>query len=150
MTESSTGLRAFKPAFIALGAGYVLMSSTALVKGTAFLEDFGVAHELASDPVLTDFYVFFYQLMAYVGVLTIVFGLVTRGHRAQAQVASVFVVANVLTALRDLSTSDTRFGSAIYKGDETIVFIVVSVVYALVFAVLAVLATRGSRRARAR
>ena len=109
MTEPSTGLRAFKPAFVVLGLAYVLMASSALVQGTAFLEDFGVSHELASEPVLGDFFTFFYQLMAYIGILTVVFGLVTRERRAQAQVASVFFVASILMALRDLSTSDTRF-----------------------------------------
>ncbi len=147
MTEPSTGLKAFKPAFVGLGLAYVLMASSALVQGTVFLEDFGVSPDLASDPVLTDFFMFFYQLMAYVGVLTVVFGLVTRERRAQAQVASVFFVASILMALRDLSTSDSRFGSALYKGEETMFFVVVSVVYALVFGGLAVAGfRRGSTR----
>jgi hypothetical protein len=47
--------------------------------------------QVASDPVLTDLFMFFYQLMAYIGVLTVVFGFVTRERRAQAQVASVFL-----------------------------------------------------------
>lgn len=144
MTDPSTGLRAFKPAFVVLGVAYVLMASSALVKGTAFLEDFGVSHEVASDPVLTDFFMFFYQLMAYIGVLTVVFGLVTRERRAQAQVASVFFAASILMALRDLSTSDTRFGNALYKGEETIFFVVVSVVYAMVFGALALMGFRRS------
>lgn len=142
MTEPSTGLRAFKPAFVALGLAYVLMASSALVQGTAFLEDFGVPRTLASDPVLTDFFTFFYQLMAYVGVLIVLFGLVTRERRAQAHVASVFFVASILLALRDLSTSDTRFGTALYKGDATVFFVVVSLVFAVVFGGLAILAFR--------
>lgn len=142
MTEPSTGLRAFKPTFVALGLAYVLMASSALVQGTAFLEDFGVPRTLASDPVLTDFFTFFYQLMAYVGVLIVLFGLVTRERRAQAHVASVFFVASILLALRDLSTSDTRFGTALYKGDATVFFVVVSLVYAVVFGGLAILAFR--------
>ncbi len=142
MTEPSTGLRAFKPTFVALGLAYVLMASSALVQGTAFLEDFGVPRTLASDPVLTDFFTFFYQLMAYVGVLIVLFGLVTRERRAQAHVASVFFVASILLALRDLSTSDTRFGTALYKGDATVFFVVVSLVFAGVFGGLAILAFR--------
>ena len=147
MTERSNRLQAFKPAFVVLGLIYILMASYALVRGTALLEDFGVSPAVASDPVLTDFFVFFYQLMAYIGVLIVVFGLVTRERRAQAQVASVFFVASVLLAFRDLSTSDTRFGSALYKGEETVFFVAVSVVYALVFGVLAVM---GFRRGPAR
>ena len=119
-----------------------MMASSALVKGTTFLEDFGVSHEVASEPVLTDFFMFFYQLMAYLGILTIVFGLVTRERRAQALVASVFFAANILIALRDLSTSDTPFGNALYKGEETGLFVVVSVVYAMVFGVLAIMGFR--------
>lgn len=146
MSEPSTGLRAFKPAFVVLGLAYVLMASSALVQGTAFLEDFGVSHELASDPVLTDFFMFFYQLMAYIGVLIVLFGLVTRERRAQARVASVFFAASILVALRDLSTSDTRSGSALYKGEETIFFVVVSVVYAMVFGSLAIMGFRRPAR----
>lgn len=147
MPEPSTGLRAFKPAFVVLGLAYVLMASSALVQGTAFLEDFGVSHELASDPVLTDFFMFFYQLMAYIGVLIVLFGLVTRKRRAQARVASVFFAGSILVALRDLSTSDTRFGSALYKGKETIFFfVVVSVVYAMVFGSLAIMGFRRPAR----
>jgi heme A synthase len=142
MAEPTTGLRAFKPVFVVLGLIYVLMASSALVKGTVFLEDFGVSHELASDPVLTDFFMFLYQLMAFVGVLTVLFGLVTRERRAQVQVASLFFVACILLALRDLSTSDTRFGSALYKGEETVFFVVVSVVYAMVFGSLAIMGLR--------
>jgi hypothetical protein len=147
MTEPSTGLRAFKPAFVVLGLVYVMMASSALVKGTTFLEPFGVSHEVASDPVLTDFFLFFYQLMAYVGALTVLFGLVTRERRAQALVASVFFLGNILIALRDLSTSDTRFGNALYKGEATIFFVVVSFAYAAVFGVLALM---GFRRGPAR
>lgn len=142
MNEPSTGMRAFRPAFVVLGLAYVLMAGSALVKGTVFLEDFGVSHAIASDPVLTDFFLFYYELMAYIGVLTIVFGLVTRERRAQAQVASVFFAASILLALRDLSTSDTRFGNALYKGDATAFFVVVSLVYASVFGVLAVMGFR--------
>ena len=147
MLEPPTGLPAFRPVFVVLGLLYVLMASSALVQGTAFLEDFGVSHELASDPVLTDFFMFFYQLMAFVGVLTVVFGLVTRERRAQVQVASVFCVACILLALRDLSTSDTRFGTALYKGEETVFFVIVSIVYAMVFGGLAIMAfLRGRKR----
>ncbi|MEM6990176.1 MAG: hypothetical protein AAF721_06755 [Myxococcota bacterium] len=142
MTEPTTGLRAFKPVFVALGLAYVLMAGSALFQGTAFLEDFGVSHALASDPVLTDFFTFFYQLMAFIGVLTVVFGLVTRERRAQVFVASVFCAGSVLLALRDLSTSDTRFGNALHEGEATVFFVAVSVVYALAFGGLAILGFR--------
>lgn len=147
MSHPETGLGAFRPAFVVMGLAYVLMASSALARGTPFLEEFGVSHAVASDPVLTDFFTFFYQLMAYVGVLTVVFGLVVRERRAQALVSSVFFVASVLLALRDLSTSDSRFGSALYKGEQTLVFVAVSVVYATVFGALAI---AGFRRGAAR
>lgn len=144
MTEASTGLRAFKPTFVVLGLAYVLMASSALIQGPAFLEDFGVSHELVSEPVLVDFFSFFYQLMIYIGVLMVLFGLVTRERRAQAQVASVFCVTSILLALRDLSTSDSRFGTGLYEGDATVLFTVVGLVYAAAFGALAI---AGFRRA---
>lgn len=143
MNEHPTGMRAFRPAFVVLGLLYVLMACSALVKGTALLEGFGVSHAVASDPVLTDIFLFYYQLMAYIGILTVVFGLVTRERRAQAQVSAVFFVASILIALRDLSTSDCRFGNALYKGEATVFFVFVSVFYATVFGFLSI---RGFRR----
>lgn len=149
MTEPSTGLRAFKPAFVVLGIVYVLMAASALVRGPAFLEEFGVSHAIASDPVLEDFFMFLYQLMAYIGILIIVFGLVTRERRDQARVSSVFCVASILCALRDLSTSDTQLGNALYKGEATVFFVGVSVVYAVVFGSLAIMGFRSGSRQNA-
>ncbi len=143
MTQPSTGLRAFRPLLVALGLAYVLMASSALVQGTPFLEDFGVSHDIASDPVLIDLFMFSYQMMAYIGVLFVMLGLVTRERRAQAQVAAVLFVTSLLLTLRDLSTSDTRFGNALYEGEATVIFVVVGAAYSLVFGGLALAAFRG-------
>ena len=80
---------------------------------------------------------FFYQLMAVVGVLMVLFGHVTQPGRAQLLVARVFFVLNVLCAWRDLSTSDSRFGNRLYQGEKTLVFVFISLAFAAAFGFLA-------------
>lgn len=58
-------------------------------------------------------------------------------------VAGVLSAANVLIALRNLSTSDSTFGNHLYRAPKTLVFAFISVALALIFAVLAVLTARG-------
>ncbi|MBC8069634.1 MAG: hypothetical protein IAG13_14955 [Deltaproteobacteria bacterium] len=147
MSGPLPSIRGFKPVFTVIGALYVALASSMLVRGAAALVDFGVAPELAAEPVLADFFLFFYQLMAFVGVLTIVVGWVVHGRRGQALVAAVFCAANVLWALRDLGTSDSAFGNRLYQGEVTLVFVAIDVALALAFGAVAI---RGSRRDRGR
>ena len=133
-----TYLRVFKLVFTSIGVIYVLMATSFLVRGTVVLRDFGVSESAIADPLLQDFFSFFYQLMAFVGVVMVLFGHVTRERTSQLLVASFFCIANILCALRDLSTSDSRFGTHLYKGDQTVAFVYISLVFAAVFGVLAI------------
>jgi hypothetical protein len=56
---------------------------------------------------------------------------------AQRLVARVFAFASLLAAFRDLSTSDSRFGNHLYKGEQTLVFVFIDLVFALAFGLLA-------------
>jgi hypothetical protein len=145
MSDAPPSIRAFKPVFTVIGALYVLLASSMLLRGPAALLDFGVAPELVAEPVLADFFTFFYQLMAFVGVLTVVVGWVVRGHRSQGVVAAMFCAANVLWGLRDLATSDSAFGNRLYKGEATLAFVAIDVVLAVAFGALAMRAALGSR-----
>ncbi len=146
MTQSDSEIRGFKHVFTATGTIYVLMASSMLVRGPVVLRDFAVPERVASEPVLGDFFMFFYQYMAFGGVLQVLFGRVTRGLRAQTLVACVYTAANFLFTLRDLSTSDSRFGNRLYRGDATLFFVVVGLAYTAAFGALAV---AGLRRLRA-
>jgi hypothetical protein len=84
--------------------------------------------------------------MAFGGVLQVLFGRVTRGLRAQTLVACVYTAANLLFALRDLSTSDSRFGNHLYRGDATLFFVVVDLAIASAYGALSL---AGLRRLRA-
>jgi hypothetical protein len=64
-----------------------------LVRGARVMRDFAVPESVVSAPVFADFFSFFYQLMALVGVLTVLFGQVTRERWAQLLVARVFCAA---------------------------------------------------------
>jgi uncharacterized membrane protein len=130
-------VRWFNPILTTIGVVYLLLGSSMLVRGPAVMRDFAVPEGLVADPVFADFFLFFYQLMMFVGVLTLLFGWVVKERGAQVLVARVFCAANVLITLRDLSTSDSRFGNHLYRGDATLMPVVIDVVLALVFGFLA-------------
>jgi hypothetical protein len=73
----------------------------------------------------------------------VLFGLVTRGRRAQRLVAGVFCASSLLFAARELSTSDSRFGNHLFRGEATLVFVGIDLCLALAFGALLV-----SRRSR--
>lgn len=146
MSQSPPEIRAFKPVFTAVGVIYVLLAASALARGPAMLRDFAVPEAVTREPVLRDFFSFLYQYMAFGGVLQVLFGRVTRGVRAQTLVAGVYAAGNVLAALRDLSTSDSRFGDHLYRGDATLLFVALDLAFAAAYGAVAV---AGLRRLRA-
>ncbi len=146
MTQSQPEIRGFKHVFTVIGAIYILLASSWIVRGPGVLRDFAVPERVIAEPVFGDFFSFFYQYMAFGGVLQVLFGRVTRGLRAQTLVACVYTAANVFFALRDLSTSDSRFGNHLYRGDATLLFVVTDLAFASAFGALAV---AGLRRLRA-
>ena len=146
MTQSSTDIRGFKAVFTAIGVTYIALASSWLVRGPVVLRDFAVPERVIAEPVFVDFFMFFYQFMAFGGALQVLFGRVTRGLRAQTLVACVYTAANVFFALRDLSTSDSRFGNHLYRGDATLLFVVTDLAFASAFGALAI---AGLRRLRA-
>lgn len=133
-----TSIRGFKLIFTSIGVIYVLLASSYLVRGPTVLRDFAVPESAVSSPVLQDFFSFFYLLMAFAGVLTVLLGLVTRERKQQLLVATVFCSWNIVAALRDLTTSDSRFGNHLYKGDATLVFVYIDLTFAAAFGYLIV------------
>lgn len=146
MPQSQPEIRGFKHVFTVAGSIYVLMASSMLVRGPGVLRDFAVPERVAAEPVLGDFFTFLYLYMAFGGAIQVLFGHVTRGLRAQTLVACVYTAANFLFALRDLSTSDSRFGNRLYRGEATLFFVLVGLTYTAAFGALAV---AGLRRLRA-
>jgi hypothetical protein len=127
----------FKATLIIVGAVYASMACSMVLRGPAALAEFGVPERVYGEAVLGDFFMFFYQLMAGVGVLIALLGYVARERRHQLLVSSVLCVANILVAFRDLATSDSALGSRLYGGPKTLVFVAISLALALVFGVLA-------------
>jgi hypothetical protein len=134
VSDRTDSLPGFKTVFTVVGVLYAAMGASMVVRGVEVLRDFAVPESDIASPVLRDFFLFFYELMMYVGALMVLFGQVTVGRRRQALVACVFVVANLLFALRDLSTSDTAFGNRLYRGEATVIFVVINLAIAAAFA----------------
>jgi Na+/glutamate symporter len=134
MSNERLELRGFKAIFTTVGAIYVVLAGSMLVRGVVVLRDFGVPEGVVSSPAMEDFFLFFYQLMAAFGVMMVTFGKVTRELSSQLLVSRVFFVLMALATLRDLSTSDSRFGTRLYRGDATLVFVYIDLAFAAAFA----------------
>jgi Na+/glutamate symporter len=134
MSNERLELRGFKAVFTGVGATYVVLAGSMLARGAAVLRDFGVPEGVVSSAVMADFFLFFYQLMAAVGVMMVLFGQVTRGRSSQLLVARAFFALMALATLRDLSTSDSRFGTRLYRGEATLAFVYIDLAFAAAFA----------------
>lgn len=139
MSQNQLEIRGFKVVFVILGVVYMMMASYALIAGTEFLCEFGVPKSVYAEPVFTDIFMFYYQLMWIVGLFTLLFGLVTRGLSAQRLIASAMCATHLFISWRDLSTSDSRFGNHLYHGEKTLVFVYIGLAIALAFGVVALL-----------
>lgn len=145
MSQSQPDLPGFKAVTMSVGVAYVLLASFMLVSGGAVMRDFAVPESVVTAPVFEDFFSFFYQLMAFVGVLSLVFGQVARGQGAQTLVAFVFCAANVLLTLRDLSTSDSMLGNRLYRGSGTLIPVYIDAAIAVAFGALTITGWRRTR-----
>jgi hypothetical protein len=148
VSEPTRGIPGFKLVFTIIGVVYSAMGASMVVRGVGALRPFGVPDDVIASPVMGDFFTFFYELMTFIGALMILFGHVTVGRGRQTAVAAAFAVFDVLAGLRDLSTSDCRFGSRLYHGEATLVFVAIDVALALAFAALVVLGLRGGSTRR--
>lgn len=143
------GIRGFKASLTVLGILYVAMATSMLVRGHGVMREFGAPEELVASPIFADFFSFFYELMATYGVSMLLFGQVTRDRASQVLVAAVFCAISLRFTLRDLRTSDSEFGDHLYKGDATLVFVYIGLLYTTVFGALAFAGLRAGRRQRA-
>jgi hypothetical protein len=142
------GIRGFKASLMALGILYVMMASSMLVRGHGVMREFGAPEALVASPIFADVFSFFYELMATCGLSMVLFGQVTRDRASQVLVAAVFCATSLRFTLRDLRTSDSQFGNHLYKGDATLVFVYIGLIYATVFGALALAGLRAGRRQR--
>jgi len=145
MSQHPSTLRGFQPVFTVIGVLYILLASSMLVRGVGLMREFAVPEGVVASPVFEDFFLFFYQLMAVVGLLTILIGHVVRDRGGQLLFASFFWAINVLITVRDLSTSDSRFGNRLYRGDATLLPVYIDIVFALAFGLLALSGLRSPR-----
>lgn len=150
MPDSPPPIRGFRAVFTVVGGLYVLMAASMLVRGVGVLRDFGVPEPLLRAPVLEDFFLFFYELMAFVGVLIVTFGHTVTTRRAQVAAALVLALGNLAFAVRDLATSDSPFGNQLYRGDATLVFVAIDVALAAAFGALVILGARPAPAAQLR
>jgi hypothetical protein len=102
-------------------------------RGVRIMRDFAVSEQLVASPVFDDFFRFFYEMMAIVGLLIALLGHVCRTHAHQRLVAGVLCAVNFANTLHDLSTSDSAFGNRLYRGEGTLAPVVIGLVISLAF-----------------
>ena len=148
MSESVPAIRGFRATLIGIGVMYVLLASSMLVRGVGVMRDFAVPDSLIAEPVFEDFFLFFYELMAAQGVFIALFGQLVRERGGQTLVALVLCLWNGYVTWRDLSTSDSPFGSQLYRGSATLIPVVIDLTLALLFAGFVWAGWRGRGAAR--
>lgn len=139
MPEGHGEVRGFKAVLTTIGVAYILLAGSMLVRGAGVMRDFAVPEPVVAAPVFQDFFAFFYQLMAVIGVLTILFGHVTRERKAQVLVCRVFCVIGVFLTWRDLTTSDSAFGNQLYRGSATLIPVFIGLAFTFAFGILPLL-----------
>jgi hypothetical protein len=142
MSDRPSGVRGFKPVLIAIGLIYILLAGSMLFRGAGVMRDFAVPEAVVSAPVFQDFFMFFYQLMAVIGVLTIVLGYVTRERKPQVLVCLVFCAIGVFLTWRDVTTSDSALGNQLYRGAATLIPVYIDLAILSAFGLLAFLGQR--------
>lgn len=145
MSDNAPEIRGYKSVFTIIGLLYVAMASSMLVRGAGVLREFGIPEDVVTAPVLEDIFLFFYQMMAAMGALMVLFGHVVRTRSSQTLVSSVFCALCLLFCAHDLSTSDSRFGNHLYRGEKTLVFVYIGLALAAAFGWLAVRGLQGQR-----
>lgn len=133
MQEERDQAPGWKPLCISVAVLYVLLALSMLVRGVNIMTGFGTPDELVRSPVFADFFSFFYELMALVGVLIGLLGITTQGRARQQRVAGVLCAVMLALLWRDLSTADWALGSRIYRGPGTLAPPLISLLLALAF-----------------
>jgi hypothetical protein len=144
MSAPAERLRGFRTLCITVGVVYVLLALSMVLRGVHVMSGFAVPDDLVASPVFDDFFRFFYELMAIMGVLIALLGHVTTEARHQRLVAAVLAAINVAITWRDVSTSDSALGNRLYRGPGTLAPVVIDLVIALAFGFVAL---RGAARA---
>ena len=134
MLEERDHAPGWRPLCITVAVSYVLLALSMLVRGVEIMIGFGTPDEVVRSPVFADFFYFFYELMALVGVLIGLLGITTRGRAQQQKVAGLLCAVMLALLWRDLSTADWALGSRLYRGPGTLVPPLISLVIAIAFA----------------
>jgi hypothetical protein len=139
--DDPPAIRGFRVTLTAIGALYVLLAASMLLRGVGVMRDFAVPAGVVTSPVFEDFFLFFYELMAAQGVLIATFGQVVRERRLQTRVALLLCTWNLYLTWRDLSTS--VLGNRLYQGEATLIPVCIDFAIALLLARLAWLGRRS-------
>ena len=136
----------FRRVMTGLGALWVFLASTILVRGTEeSLREFAVPEAVLTSAHFDDAITWVYVHMVVLGVLMIGLGRWVTDPRAQRNLARLFVVAQLIYLYLDIRSSDSALGNGLYQGPASLIPVVMGIVFLIAFLVAAVASGRAGQ-----
>lgn len=115
-------LPGFRTTCLVLGATYVLLGASILVRGgAAAMAEYGVPAATLASPHYADAIWWVYVHTIVLGLVTGVVGLYAEGERLRRVFARVLLGAQASYLWLDVRSSDSALGNALYQGPASIV-----------------------------
>jgi hypothetical protein len=135
MSHCPHRLPGFKTTCVGIGALYVLLGGSIVLRGAAAaLAPFRVPEAILSSPHYADAILWVYSHMVVIGLTLIVLGRFARGARLKLAAARLFCVAHAYYAYLDFRASDSVVGNALYHGPVSLAPAFISLVGFVLFA----------------
>jgi len=124
----------FRGTCLIVGILDLLFAGSMFARGVmAEMAKFQVPAAQLTSPHYEDAMSWVFLHMFMIGILIILIGLLAEDPAKQVWAARVLVLIHCVYAYLDIQTSDNPFGSALYKGPESVVPVVIDVFYILLF-----------------
>ena len=129
-------LPSFRSTCIGVGALYVLLGGSILIRGTdAAMKPFAVPETTLTSPHFNDAIIWVYTHQVVIGVLTLVIGFTAEGNeRLKRWFARAMLLAHAVYLWMDTRSSDSWLGTGLYKGPASLAPAVICLVVTALFA----------------
>lgn len=143
--HEATKVPGFRAIYCVIGALYVLLGSSMLVRGAVVaMQPFAVPDAVLRSPHFADFFHFTFVHMVVLGVLLFLMGRFLEGARPQQITSRVMFLVSAHYTYLDLRTSDSPLGNHLYHGPETLIPPLIDVIVTVCFAYLSLRPARSA------
>jgi hypothetical protein len=135
MARDATYLPGFRRLCTVVSVLYLLLAGSMLARGArVVMKPLGVPESVLSSAHFADFFHWLFVHMAVIGILIGMLGRFVEEGRHQRTVARVLCLLEAHYTYLDVSTSDSRFGNALYRGPGSLVPPMIDLVVLVAFA----------------